>query len=802
MNTIYDIKVTEYPIVVKDSLDESWKTVPEFNITVKTNQYTLYVIRYIPDLYSFDHMIKTYYQKIKIPFPTLTESLSKAEKRRSIRNFFHISVKSNAEKVEKYLYRCSMDPVLKSSTLLRDFFTPQRDGDTSTKKSHDNINAYPSPSPSYDQMVPTPNDDTSDHNTSSISNIEKVWVPSPHPSVVSLHSTTTTTSARSNSNSCNKSIISQHSQHNDSNLSIQSYSYRHSGQHSPINDGDEYEDDDDLIHIMAKNDEDVDNFVYEFPLDHLEMIKVLGKGCMGKVLLVRSRRTKELYALKSIIKEHVIEQREITHTLDERNILAKLSEIDHPYLAKLHTSFQDEHRLYLLTNYYCGGDLATHMAKLYSFPKECALFYAAEIIDGIGELHRLGVLYRDLKPENILLTGDGHIILTDFGLSKWLDASENYSTQTFCGTAEYLAPEVLLGESYSFGIDHWSFGTILYEMLAGITPFWADNHADMYRRVLEDPLEFPADIFDYETAEFISDILDRDPRTRLGVHGVDEIKDHVYFADISWDDIRNRSLQPPYLPPVTTTTDDELDFTNFDPDFLAMTPQLTPVPSEVEFSDEIQDIFENYSFTDERYQEYESSRRIYSRQSHHEDGFYNDDAQEVLEDEYDEQEEIEQPPPLFQPARKRGSISMLSNVDSFCLDDDVLVKPSFARDCNNNHPAELTTSFKDEEHARYAKRRNTSASEDHHTLPVDQYTTTKPNTSTLVVINASNHHHIPLNDTNFDVLEFSKTPDLRLSFNMEQPNKKLSSKKSPPPSNKSTKSSHQSKTRRFFSLLL
>lgn len=523
------------------------------------------------------------------------------------------------------------------------------------------------------------------------------------------------------------------------------------------------------------------------------------------------------------MKGHVIEQREITHTLDEKNILAKLSEINYPYLAKLHTSFQDEHRLYLLTNYYNGGDLATHMAKLYSFPKECALFYAAEIIDGIGELHRLGVLYRDLKPENILLTGDGHIILTDFGLSKWLDASSNYATATFCGTAEYLAPEVLLGESYSFGIDHWSFGTILYEMLAGITPFWADNHADMYRRVLEDPLEFPADIFDYETAEFLSDILDRDSRTRLGVHGIDEIKDHVYFADIDWDDIRHKRVQPPYLPPVNM--DDELDFTNFDPDFLAMTPQLTPVPSQVNLlSDEVQDIFDGYSFTDEQYMDYEQQRGVYSRQSQHQDGFYDDDDinQEEEEDEeiHDEEDE-EQLPPLFQPARKRGSVSMLSNVDSFCLDDDVLVKPSFAR--GDTAATEVSSSFKDEELARYAKRRNTSASEDRTALATEQHTlnnTTQTtatkinnnNLSTLVVID--NTHHIPSSSSNnssiqFDQVEFSKLPDLRLSFHMDrdeqgqQPggsSKKLSAK-STTPSNKS-KSSHTSKTRRFFSLLL
>ncbi|RCH81042.1 hypothetical protein CU098_005569, partial [Rhizopus stolonifer] len=491
------------------------------------------------------------------------------------------------------------------------------------------------------------------------------------------------------------------------------------------------------------------------------------------VLLVRSRTTKELYALKSIIKEHVIEQREITHTLDERNILAKLSDINHPYLTKLHLSFQDEHRLYLLTNYYCGGDLATHMAKLYNFTRECALFYAAEIIEGIGELHRLGILYRDLKPENILLTGDGHIILTDFGLSKWLQETDDLSTQTFCGTAEYLAPEILLGESYSFGIDHWSFGTILYEMLAGVTPFWADNHADMYKRVLEDPLEFPADIFDYETAEFLSDILDRDPRTRLGANGIDEIKNHVYFADICWDSIRHRQVQPPYLPPVK----DEMDLTNFDQEFLTMSPALTPVSSEIEFADQIQDVFDGYSFTDEHYMETEQLQQqgcCYARQSYHEDGFY-----------HDPMESEDEKPAIFQPARKRGSISMLSHADSFCLDDHTT---------NPSPPASIAL-FKDEEHARYAKRRYTSASEEH----VEE----KDIPSTLVVMKYDIRAHEYTNQaktdntsftpsattatlSSFDDLEFSKLPDLRLSFHMDQPKEKV------PSSTKSSKATSSS----------
>lgn len=362
---------------------------------------------------------------------------------------------------------------------------------------------------------------------------------------------------------------------------------------------------------------------------------------------MRSRKTKELYALKSIIKQHVIEQREITHTIDERNILVALSEINHPYLAKLHTTFQDNHRLYLLTNYYPGGDLATHMARHYTFPKETARFYAAEILDGISELHRLGILYRDLKPENILISADGHIILTDFGLSKWLDNEDQ--TQTFCGTAEYLAPEVLLGDPYSFGIDHWSFGTILYEMLAGVTPFWADNHTDMYQRVLQDPLEFPSDIFDYETAEFISDLLDRDPLTRLGARGSDEIREHIYFADISWELLQERKLEPTsFLTPVQ----DEMDFRNFEQDFLDMSPVLTPVASEADLSEEIQNIFDGYSFVDLPYD-----------QAH--------------------QEETVVP---TSGRKKRGSISLLS--DNLQLENSL------------------------DEGARYAKRRNTNTLEE------------------------------------------------------------------------------------------
>ncbi|KAI9320785.1 kinase-like domain-containing protein, partial [Dichotomocladium elegans] len=444
------------------------------NVVVETDTYILSLVRFIPDLLEFDDLIKKHYRRVKIPFPTLAETTSKADKRRSIRQFLTSlsHSKTDSEKIQRYLQKCSVEPIVRSSSIFRDFFSVQRDEDRIISKVAA-VTRDPVP-----DIITTPSDDA---------------VAKAKEAVV----------------------------------------------------------DDILLEGNNGAGKRYDIF------SSLEMIKVLGKGCMGKL---------------------VIEQREITHTLAERDILTTLSGINHPFLAKLHASFQDIHRLYLVTDYYCGGDLATQMSTCTTFSKERTLFYAAEIIDGIGELHRLGILYRDLKPENILLTGDGHILLTDFGLSKWLREDDENMTQTFCGTAEYLAPEALLGEPYSFGIDYWAYGTI------------------MYRRVLQDPLEFPPET-DFETAEFLSGLLERDPRRRLGANGVDEIKAHMYFAGISWDDVYNRRLVPPYLPNLKSS----LDFSNFDPSFLEMPPVLTPVSSQTDLTADMQQVFDGYSFIDERF---------------------------------------------------------------------------------------------------------------------------------------------------------------------------------------------------------
>lgn len=205
--------------------------------------------------------------------------------------------------------------------------------------------------------------------------------------------------------------------------------------------------------------------------------------------------------------------------------------------------------------------------------------------------------YRDLKPENILLTADGHLVLTDFGLSKqFYDglSVEDQRTNTFCGTAEYLAPEILNDQPYSYEVDYWSLGTVLYEMLLGITPFWAQDRDVMYERIRHDDLVFPADYLDENTMDFISQLLIRDPTQRLGsgVDGAIQVRSHPYFNEIEWHLIYTKKIIPPYIP----TLHSETDLSFFESEFLSMTPRLSPVESEYRLSQSLEQAFEGYSY--------------------------------------------------------------------------------------------------------------------------------------------------------------------------------------------------------------
>ncbi|KAI0673932.1 kinase-like protein [Trametes maxima] len=360
-------------------------------------------------------------------------------------------------------------------------------------------------------------------------------------------------------------------------------------------------------------------------IDDFEMMRVLGKGCAGKVLLVRHKPSQDVYALKAITKRHVLAHQELQHTLTEQAVLKRMAaENSDPFVVKLWWSFHDKENLFLVMDFHPGGDLATQLARWGRLGRDRARFYAAEIVEGVEGLHAAGVIYRDLKPENILIGADGHIVLTDFGLSKefprrtaaitapptpsgsrgdflesapapstphWMKGenvsdrftpSSNDTTSTFCGTAEYLAPEVIQGLPYSYEVDWWSFGTMLYEMLTGITPFWAENHSDMYYRVLQDELQFPEDrTMDQDTKSLIRGLLQRNPALRMKEP---RIKKHPYFSMMyvlpfspDWSHVYYKryireSCTAPYIPPIDPSN--ASDTQNFDDTFLGMEPVI------------------------------------------------------------------------------------------------------------------------------------------------------------------------------------------------------------------------------------
>ncbi|CAG8459449.1 14899_t:CDS:2 [Acaulospora colombiana] len=229
-------------------------------------------------------------------------------------------------------------------------------------------------------------------------------------------------------------------------------------------------------------------------------------------------------------------------------------------------SFQSPEKLYLVLAFVNGGELFYHLQREGRFDEE-----------------------RDLKPENILLDYSGHIALCDFGLCK-LNMTESETTNTFCGTPEYLAPELLLGQGYTKTVDWWTLGVLLYEMLTGLPPFYDDNTNEMYRKILQDELRFPEEVGN-EARLLLTGLLTRDPNQRLGNNGAQEIKDHPFFASIDWKKLIQKKVQPPFKPSVKSA----IDTSNFDPEFTSETPQDSLV-NDSQLSDTIQQQFWGFTF--------------------------------------------------------------------------------------------------------------------------------------------------------------------------------------------------------------
>ncbi|CAG8507996.1 10205_t:CDS:2 [Diversispora eburnea] len=292
-----------------------------------------------------------------------------------------------------------------------------------------------------------------------------------------------------------------------------------------------------------------------------DVLKLIGKGNFGKVFQVRKKDTNRIYAMKVLQKQDLIERREVEHTLSEKNILIQAGQC--PFLVGLKFSFQTKSHLYLVTDFMNGGELFWHLQNEVRLSEDRAKFYAAEIVLALEHLHRNGIVYRDLKPENILLDANGHIALCDFGLCKE-SLADGQTTNTFCGTSEYLAPEVLVECGYGKSVDWWSLGILFYEMIAGFSPFYTNDTQLMYRRILFGKLKFPKGFFSDDAKSLIKGLLQRNSENRLGSRNdAEEIKNHPFFANVDWDALYRKRVSPPFKPNVSS----EDDTSCFDPAF-------------------------------------------------------------------------------------------------------------------------------------------------------------------------------------------------------------------------------------------
>lgn len=325
-------------------------------------------------------------------------------------------------------------------------------------------------------------------------------------------------------------------------------------------------------------------------LDDFNFLAVLGKGNFGKVMLAESKKTTNLYAIKVLKKDFIIENDEVESTRSERRVFQIANRESHPFLLNLYSCFQTENRVYFVMDYVSGGDLMWHIQKEGVFKPGRAQFYAAEVLLGIKHFHDNGVIYRDLKLDNILLTRDGHVKIADYGLCKE-DMDYGRTTGTFCGTPEFMAPEILLEQRYGLAVDWWAFGVLIYQMVLGQSPFRGEDEDEIFDAILADEPRYPITL-PGNCVSILTQLLTREPERRLGSgpRDAEEIMAHPYFANVNFDDIYHKRIPPPFVPKITSPT----DVTNFDQEFTKETPALTPVTTTL--TSAMQDQFRNFTW--------------------------------------------------------------------------------------------------------------------------------------------------------------------------------------------------------------
>ncbi|KAF2368596.1 Protein kinase C-terminal [Trinorchestia longiramus] len=306
-------------------------------------------------------------------------------------------------------------------------------------------------------------------------------------------------------------------------------------------------------------------------LDQFRLISVLGRGHFGKVILGQYKTTAEYFAIKALKKADIINRDEVESLLAEKRIFEVANSVRHPFLVNLFSCFQTESHVCFVMEYAAGGDLMMHIhADVFDEPR--AVFYAACVVLGLQYLHDNRIIYRDLKLDNLLLDTEGYVKIADFGLCK---EGMGYGdrTGTFCGTPEFLAPEVLTEVSYTRAVDWWGLGVLIFEMLVGESPFPGDDEEEVFDSIVNDEVRYPR-FLSIEAVAIMRKLLRKHPDRRLGASEKDaeDVKKQQFFRSVNWDDLLQRKIKPPFVPTVTSSE----DVSNFDEEFTNEKAVLTP----------------------------------------------------------------------------------------------------------------------------------------------------------------------------------------------------------------------------------
>ena len=356
-------------------------------------------------------------------------------------------------------------------------------------------------------------------------------------------------------------------------------------------------DSEELLPVFAEDSLLVDSLANYSP------IKVIGKGGFSIVTLVRKKDQGDLRVIKTVNKDFVIKTRRSEHVLSERKILSNLS---HPFIIQIYSSFQTVmptqlNDLHFVLEFCPGGELFYHLHTLGRFTEDQARFYFSEIVLAMEYLHSNKIVYRDLKPENILLDYNGHVKLVDFGLSRY--SSQEEIRYTYCGSVEYMSPEMIQKSGHGWGLDCFSLGSLLYEMLTGMPPFYDPVTEKMFWKIQNEPLVVPR-YFSREARDLIEKLLDKDQNHRLGSEFISDIKDHPWCASVHWGKILKKKVVPPFVPNYRNS--------NFDPEFTGIPVDLQMFAQE-KYRPGVLDSFAEFDFVRE---EGESESFVSSEHTH------------------------------------------------------------------------------------------------------------------------------------------------------------------------------------------